>query len=56
MNLCHDCIEERAVAVDKGTPVCQKCYGRRYSKKNKINALEKQPTIYDLKRKWERKW
>jgi hypothetical protein len=55
MSLCHICLENKSVTIDRGTPVCQRCYGKRYSKKSRINAVEKKPTLKDLKRKWERK-
>ena len=58
MNLCHVCIKAKAVMYDKGTPVCQDCYHKRYTKRKftNQNASEKEFTLKDLKRVWEKNY
>ncbi len=54
--ICYDCMSHFAWLVeDKGTKICQRCYGKRYGKKRCSNESCKVPTINDLKKKWERK-
>ena len=54
--ICYDCMSHFAWLVeDKGTKICQRCYGKRYGKKRCSNEFCATPTINDLKKKWERK-
>ena len=56
--ICMKCLEPcDYVLNDKGTLVCQNCYHHIYNKKKYINQNEiiKPVTIFDLKRKWEKK-
>ena len=52
--ICYDCLGYfETLGYDKGFRVCQKCFGRRYSKKYR-HIEEKTPTFKDLKRLWEK--
>ena len=56
---CSQCLEIKEVFLDTdrtGLLICHDCFGKRYRKYyNRTNTNVENPTIYDLKKKWERK-
>jgi hypothetical protein len=53
--ICYICLEQKHCFPDRdrgGIPVCNDCFGNRYRNKRQI---EQQPSLEDLKKKWERK-
>ncbi len=55
IGMCHNCFSSNVqVRNYDGDVLCGNCYGKKFPKKNFINIPE--PTIENLKRKFEREW
>ena len=52
--ICYDCMNPAKYLIeDKGTHVCQSCFGKRYYKP-KRKCTDAKCTWLDLKRLWEK--
>ncbi len=54
--LCHACLTSDVELIkDKGQIICMDCYHRKYKQSSENMKKTDNPTLNDLKQKWERK-
>lgn len=55
--ICHKCLKSDVeLFLDKGTPLCQNCFGKRYPNRTIRPEDQNPPSIIDLKKRMERKY
>jgi len=55
--ICHKCLtSDVELFIDKGTPLCQNCFGGRYPRRKITIQDQFPPSIADLKKRLERKY
>jgi len=53
--MCHNCFSSNVVVRNyNGDVLCESCFGKKFPSKSFLNLPD--PTIDDLKRKFEKEW